>query len=1283
VRFEGGRPGEWETEACDVVVDEAVDVAAVVVDPAGGDPEVVSAPFGRLGVVAAVVPVLAVGFPRFKLRSGPVGWYRDSHQATGSVAPLSNRKEDSLEVTVAPPARDPDPDVSPWEGMSGAALWAGSRIVGVVTAHHRSDGLGRLAATPLQRVGAGRLAAVVGLPRDPHDLPDVLHEPASELLATAYHLQVAEIAPPVLHGRAREIEELTAFCFRSEWYAWWQADAWAGKTALMAWFALHPPPKVEVVSFFVAGGLAGESDSEAFLEALAEQLTVLAGRPLGTPVTTVARRGRLLELITAASERGRSAGRRLLLLVDGLDEDTGPAMRKASIASLLPRRPIAGVHVLVTSRSGRDLPLDVPADHPLRQCVPRSIDSAEEARHDEQSARWELAGQIGSGALQEDVLGLIAASGGGVNRDDLAELTERSPFAITELLRGRFGHSIRCRTQRLPGSLDTTRESRGYLFAHETLRRTAEVEFGSALVGYRERLHRWGERYRGRGWPADTPLYLLRDYPRMLAAVGDADRLSELACDRSRHERVRDLTGGDALALDEIGRAQELGLCKPQPNLEVATRLALHREELTWRNAVVPVSLPTVWALVGHADRAAALARSLPGRSRQGEALENAALAAAAVGRPADAEALLEVIEDAQRRDRALAAVAGRTARIDLTYAERLADRLNTTARRTRVRAQIAALRAAAEPDHAAMAHADPPGALIDLAVALAEAGHHSRAAAIVMQAGTGRRGAEARARTACALAQAGAAADAERVAATIRAPLLKARALAATVGAAVAAGDLATVNRLTADLYEAVDGAPDPGAASDVVLSLATELLRRGRAGCAAELARRADALLDRVSGRTEWVSGRRAITRAIAGDLAGAIAVVQRLDNPDHQVQTTQQLAVLVDSAGGSAWAPSLIGGIPGVRGRVEALTALARAALDRGDRERAIGLATEAERLAGGVGDPTRLAAASDHVVDGLLLMGDIDEAIALADRITESDRRESALARVASAVAADRPAEAQKIASGLAPHRRGWVLARLAELQSHGGAHPETHTAVEKALAALVEIARGLPRVLIQVRLARVLAAIDRVDEAEALLCRASDDTDHLTDPDHLVRAWALLGAVSAEHQRPDQSAVFARRLGETFEQVSHRRGQGLRARAAECLAEAGYCTAAQEHADRVDNPADRVRALCAVARRTDAGQAATLLSEAAALVPKITAIETRNIALARLADAGTALAVGAGARPDSAWTTQPLAELLVGDSWSRAAPALARVDPAAFHVLRDWVINHLDQTSAGQ
>ena len=59
----------------------------------------------------------------------------------------------TLEVTVPLPERDPDPEVSPWEGMSGAAVWVGDRIVGVIANHHRADGLGRLAAARLDGLG--------------------------------------------------------------------------------------------------------------------------------------------------------------------------------------------------------------------------------------------------------------------------------------------------------------------------------------------------------------------------------------------------------------------------------------------------------------------------------------------------------------------------------------------------------------------------------------------------------------------------------------------------------------------------------------------------------------------------------------------------------------------------------------------------------------------------------------------------------------------------------------------------------------------------------------------------------------------------------------------------------------------------------------------------------------------------------------------------------------------------------------------------------------------------
>jgi tetratricopeptide (TPR) repeat protein len=491
-------------------------------------------------------------------------------------------------------------------------------------------------------------------------------------------------------------------------------------------------------------------------------------------------------------------------------------------------------------------------------------------------------------------------------------------------------------------------------------------------------------------------------------------------------------------------------------------------------------------------------------------------------------------------------------------------------------------------------------------------------------------------------------------------------------------------VKRLIAELYDAVGSAADPSAAGDVILNLAAELLRRGQAGFAAELACRADALLDRVSGRATWVSGRRAMVRAVAGDLPSALAVVQRLDDPNQRARTTRELALLLDSAGELQRATALAVGVPGVGRRAEAITALARSAVDRGDWERATGLATEVERLSRGVGDPTRLAAAADHVVDGLIVLGEIDEAAALTDRIIEPDRRESALARVAIALAVDgRPAQAEELASYLATPRRVWVLAHLAELQARGGACAQTLTAVEKVGAAIDDVKQDLPRVLVMLQLARALTATQQMDEANALLRRAAEDTERLTDPGQLARALALLAVASAEHQQSSQLIAFRRRLSAVFEHVPNRRDEDrLRARVTECLAEVGCLTAAREQMDHVDNPADRIRALCAVAQRADPRWAAELLSEAAALMPAVKPTQARTIALARLADAGTALTLRASARVDPGWTIQPVAELLAGDSWSQAAPALARLAPNALRLLSAWVIKQLDQIARG-
>ena len=146
VRFDADQPGEWSGGVTDVLEVPEVDIALLTIRPPGYS-QVVPAQFGCLPERDDEIPCSMVGFPLWKMRHSSGGPYRDSAHVVGSVALLANRREGSLEIKVAPPERDPDPGVSPWEGMSGAAVFCDGRIVGVISKHHRSDGLGRLAAS--------------------------------------------------------------------------------------------------------------------------------------------------------------------------------------------------------------------------------------------------------------------------------------------------------------------------------------------------------------------------------------------------------------------------------------------------------------------------------------------------------------------------------------------------------------------------------------------------------------------------------------------------------------------------------------------------------------------------------------------------------------------------------------------------------------------------------------------------------------------------------------------------------------------------------------------------------------------------------------------------------------------------------------------------------------------------------------------------------------------------------------------------------------------------------
>ncbi|MGH3941863.1 MAG: hypothetical protein ACRDTG_25210 [Pseudonocardiaceae bacterium] len=766
MRFDADLPGEWTAEVISCWADPRSDFAVLTIAPRAAEPAVAAARFGRIGGDrAAVLAARAVGFPRFKLKTDDAAQlqYRDSHQADGSVAVLSNRREGTLELTVPPPERDPDPEVSPWEGMSGAAVWVGDRIVGVIAKHHRSDGLGRLAAAHLDLALAdldqGRRAELRTLLDLPETLSDVVPPSVGEWVRTAYQAQVRDIAPDRLLDREAELDELVGFCAGDQPYAWWQAGPWAGKSALMSWFVLHPPAGVDIVSFFVTARLAGQSDSDVCTDALIEQLAALTGESPATLLTVRARRGIMLRLLEDAANRSQEAGRRLLLVIDGLDEDSGTATG-SSIAALLPRRPPPEVRILVASRLHPPIPNDVTEDHPLRTISPRQLAVSEHARDIERRAKHEIKQLLAGDHLQRDVLGLITAAGGGLTLGDLEQLTERPPFEIEDLLGGMFGRSV--------GSWAGTSSAgylneRVYLLTHETLRLLAEQQYGASLAAYRDRLHHWADIYRQRSWPADTPRYLLSSYPRMLASVEDLPRLFACGTDHTRHNRMRSVTGGDALAFTEISTAQQRILAQCDPDLTSLALLALQRDNLTDRNTNIPTNLPAVWAMIGQPTRAEALANSIPHLDRRVDALAGVARTVAAGGdhdRAArladDVEALTGQITDPDRRTWALiwlveAAAAGgdrgRTALL-ASEAEGATRRITDSHQRTKALARLAeALASVGEDDRAARMAGEAEAltgqtidpdrrrwTLVRLAEAVASNGDHDRATTLIGQ---------------------------------------------------------------------------------------------------------------------------------------------------------------------------------------------------------------------------------------------------------------------------------------------------------------------------------------------------------------------------------------------------------------------------------------------------------------------------------------------------------------------------------------------------------------------
>ncbi|NNJ02690.1 hypothetical protein HHX38_00800 [Streptomyces sp. PKU-MA01144] len=470
------------------------------------------------------------------------------------------------------------------------------------------------------------------------------------------------VRPATLLDREDELQELETFCTAPDVdggpaYAWWQAEPWAGKSALMAEFVIRRrSADVEVVSYFI-GDRFGNNDRDSFLHEVNQQLAVVAERD---PSPSGVRPKEFLEMCRAAAEACRRRGRRLVLLVDGLDEDRGAGPGGLSIASLLPKSPPAGMRVVVTGRPNPPVPDGVPHDHPLRDLqIVRPLDPSPHARLISDMAGRELQQLLNDVPIGNDLLGLLTVARGALTGRDVAELIDVRPHDISSRLRGITGRSFL--TTEAAGHFSATgaEADRGYVLGHQELRQKAMAELGdTALAEYEARLHAWADEYQASGWPPDTPPYLLYDYPRVLRGASGTERLVSLVLDPHRQLALLARSSVDT-ALSEVELTHQMVERETPGDLGILAALAASRDMLYEDARALPPSISVAFARLGHPQRAMGLARTAPYPEDKAIRLAKVACVLASTDHEQAIEAAQEAARWAERARRESAPTSG------------------------------------------------------------------------------------------------------------------------------------------------------------------------------------------------------------------------------------------------------------------------------------------------------------------------------------------------------------------------------------------------------------------------------------------------------------------------------------------------------------------------------------------------------------------------------------------------------------------------------------------------
>ena len=394
------------------------------------------------------------------------------------------------------------------------------------------------------------------------------------------HIEVLRhLVPDALVDREQELADLEAFVRNSGgvWYAM-EADMVSGKTTVMASFALNPPDDVHMASFFIRriGGDGNDRGSFAFV--MGAQLAKILGHEYTEPVRDPAQCTEFRQLLRRAATASRSATvpRTLVLLIDGIDEDSyfeNPDGADAkSILSLLPRRLPEGVKIITASRPNPRLPEDVLCDANRRIVFLKPSPIAEKSINRKDIAEFfksDVAVDIGAflaacgGVLTvKDLSKLLPVRGHQRTRTwDVREYVDRSPgriltpidvgFSGQEVLAYRLGHDVV--TRAVIRELDP--DSFGESDEPEDERWWAPIR-EKVLAPYRAIIRNWVKKCANGGWGDSTPSYVLSGacFDLMFNDKRDDGSSVRVVLDRGRYNEMRRRSGRRSNVLRMIDR---------------------------------------------------------------------------------------------------------------------------------------------------------------------------------------------------------------------------------------------------------------------------------------------------------------------------------------------------------------------------------------------------------------------------------------------------------------------------------------------------------------------------------------------------------------------------------------------------------------------------------------------------------------------------------------------------------------------------------------------------------